>query len=52
MVGDGADDVIDMGICPLCEQILRLAYPDAVDVGGHIVHAACAAKAVEQPHGD
>src|SRR5258708_4493574 len=52
MVGDGADDVIDIGICPLCEEILRLAYPDAVDVGGHIVHAACAAKAVEQPQGD
>src|SRR5882757_6765455 len=39
IVGDGADDVIDMGICPLCEETLKLAYPDAVDVGGQIIHA-------------
>ena len=51
-MGDGADDVIDMGICPICEETLRLAFPDAVDVGGHIVHAACAVKIVEQMPGD
>jgi pyruvate-ferredoxin/flavodoxin oxidoreductase len=45
--GDGADDVIDMGICPICEETLRLAYPDAVHVGTQIVHAACAVKLVE-----
>jgi len=48
-IGDGADDVIDMGICPLCEETLKLAYPDAVDVGGQIIHATCAAKAMERP---
>jgi pyruvate-ferredoxin/flavodoxin oxidoreductase len=48
-MGDGADDVIDMGICPLCEETLKLAYPDAVDVGGQIVHSRCAARAMERP---
>ena len=51
-ISEGADDVIDWGICPLCEETLRLAYPEAVDLGGQIVHAKCAAKAVEQPQGD
>ncbi len=45
----GADDVIDLGICPICEGTLKLSYPDAVDMRGQIVHAACAAKATEKP---
>jgi hypothetical protein len=48
-MSDGADDVIDLGICPICEKTLKLAYPDAADVNGLIVHTTCAAKAVEQP---
>jgi hypothetical protein len=46
---DGADDVIDLGICPICEKTLKLAYPDAADVNGLIVHTTCVAKVVEQP---
>ena len=52
VVTTGADDVIDMGICPLCEETLKLAYPDAVDIGGQLVHASCAAKMVEHTRGD
>jgi hypothetical protein len=47
-VSDGADDVINLGICPICEESLRLAYPDAVHAGGQIVHSTCAAKMAEQ----
>jgi hypothetical protein len=48
-MSDSADDVIDLGICPICEKTLKLAYPDAADVNGLIVHTTCVAKAVEQP---
>ena len=47
--GDGDEDVIDIGICPLCEETLHLAYPHAVDVGGQLVHATCAVKVLEKP---
>ena len=47
-VNDGTDDVINLGICPICEQSLRLAYPEAIHVDGQIVHATCAAKVAEQ----
>jgi pyruvate-ferredoxin/flavodoxin oxidoreductase len=48
-MSDSADDVIDLGICPICEKTLKLSYPDAANINGLIVHATCAAKAVEQP---
>jgi hypothetical protein len=48
-MSESADDVIDLGICPICEKTLKLAYPDAADVNGLIVHTTCVAKAVEQP---
>jgi hypothetical protein len=41
--------VIDFGICPICEETLKLAYPDALDFNGHMIHATCAAKAAERP---
>lgn len=44
----GADDVINIGICAVCEQTLKLSYPDAVDAGGQIVHATCACKTAER----
>jgi hypothetical protein len=44
----GADDVINIGICAVCEQTLTLAYPDAVDAGGQIVHATCACKTADR----
>ncbi|MGH9680027.1 MAG: hypothetical protein ACRD4Y_08755, partial [Candidatus Acidiferrales bacterium] len=47
--GDGDEYVIDIGICPLCEEMLHLAYPHAVDVGGQLVHATCAVKILEKP---
>jgi hypothetical protein len=47
-MNDGADDVINLGICPVCKESLRLVYPDAVHAGGQIVHATCAAKMAEQ----
>ena len=46
---EGADDGVGLGICPLCEGTLKLAYPDAVDVGGQIVHATCADRMTGQP---
>ena len=51
-MSEGADDVINWGICPICEENLKLAYPDAVHAGGQLVHAKCAAKVVEQTQGD
>jgi pyruvate-ferredoxin/flavodoxin oxidoreductase len=46
--GDGADDVINLGICPVCGETLKLAYPDALDFRGHIIHAKCAVRAAEK----
>jgi hypothetical protein len=48
-VSEGSDDVINFGICPICEEVLKLAYPDALDVNGQLIHATCAAKAETQP---
>ncbi len=42
-MGDGADDVINLGICPICEETLKLSFPDALNFKGQIIHAKCAA---------
>jgi len=35
------NDLVEMGICRLCREPLKLQWPDAVNYNGEMVHRKC-----------
>jgi hypothetical protein len=42
------ENVVEMGICPLCNKPMNSAHPDAVDFNGQLVHLDCDTLALDR----